>query len=187
MVMSVSSRKQCCACVSAVCLATAELPAYSVTSVGGVLWVMAAMKIVTKLLQCVHDLLINVFCISTRLCLFIIYDALTDSKAWQHCELCHSDHSSYLSTVLCHPRHASFQFFFTVSVSVCPSVTRSYRVNTNDRRIVHFSPSGTGSGSPQTSFLIPTFVPYVLLPGEPLARASNETAVGKTEIFRPIS
>ena len=109
-------------CRLSVCLATAELPAYSVTSVGGVLWVMAAMKIVTKLLQCVHDLLINVFCISTRLCLFIIYDALTDSKAWQHCELCHSDHSSYLSTVLCHPRHASFQFFLQFQcLSVRPS------------------------------------------------------------------
>ena len=56
----------------------------------------------------------------------------------QDCDLCHSDHSSNLSTVLCHPRHALFQFLSRSAMlepdigaggaCVCPSVrlTPSY-------------------------------------------------------------
>ena len=127
-------------CRLSVCLATAELPAYSVTSVGGVLWVMAAMKIVTKLLQCVHDLLINVFCISS------FYSSVLVYYIWR------TDRLKGMATLWIMPLWPQFlpqygalsskacivSVFFTVSVSVCPSVTRSYRVNTNDRRIVHF-------------------------------------------------
>jgi len=66
--------------------------------------------------------------------------------------------------------------------SIHLSVTRWYWLKTSDRRITQFSPSG----SPGFYFLIPTF--RTLGPRETsLARASNETVVGKdgekTQVF----